>query len=382
MFLAVTVLASPAVAWTPTDGPTFNRPNAGPGKRLVIVNRIERAIDNTPRDATIRIATYLMDRKQSVDKLLAAHRRGVNVKVVMDDGIESAPSRRLARALGNNPKRRSWAIFCHNSCRGTRGQMHSKFYAFSRAGGADRVVMVSSANLNNGGTNLGWNDLFTMTGKRAIYNRYARIHANMALDRPIQPPRARYQVHSVGRFQSHFFPKPGVTKRTDPVYRAMSKIHCRGVRGGAGRYGRTAINVSMFWWSGDRGMYLARRLLALQREGCRVSVTYGAPSNAVAAVLRKAAWQGRIALYDSRKHRNSDGVVDVRVHTKYLLVNGHYGSDRSSWQVFTGSANWVAGSLTGGDEVMLRVTSRPAYVRYVDHYDFVRKYGARRIGRS
>jgi phosphatidylserine/phosphatidylglycerophosphate/cardiolipin synthase-like enzyme len=70
------------------------------------------------------------------------------------------------------------------------------------------------------------------------------------------------------------------------------------------------------------------------------------------------------------------------VHTKYLLVNGHYGSDRSSWQVFTGSANWVAGSLTGGDEVMLRVTSRPAYVRYVDHYDFVRKYGARRIGRS
>ena len=380
--LVVALPASAASAYSPSDGPTFNNPKGNEAAKFRLLRRVERTIASTPRGHTIRIATYLMDRKITADRLIKAHRRGVNVKIVMDDGIKSAPSRRLRRVLGTNINHRSYARFCRNSCRGTRGQMHSKIYMFSRAGGVNDVVMVSSANLNNGGARLGWNDLFTMTRKKRLYDKYLSIHQQMAKDRPVQPPGKRYQVSRVGRFESHFFPKPGVTRASDPVYRAMSRIHCRGVRGGAGRHGRTAVNVSMFWWSGDRGMYLARRLLALQREGCRISVTYGAPSNKVAAVLRRAAWRGKIALYDSRQHRNNDGIVDLRVHTKYMLVNGHYATDHSAWKIFTGTANWSAGSLTGGDEVMLRVNSRPGYRRYINHYDFVRNRGARKIGRG
>ena len=377
-FLASTMLAGPASAWNPADGPNFNDPKAGVHAKFKLVNRIDRAVANTPRDGTIRIATYLMDRRQSVDKLLAAHRRGVNVRVILDREIASAPSRRLVRELGSRPKNRSWAIFCRNSCRGSRGQMHSKFFMFSRVGRSHRVVMVGSGNLNNGAANLGWNDLFTITGKRAIYNRYARMHTRMSRDDPVRAKR-RYQTHEVGRFQSKFLPNPAARRSNDPVYVAMKRIHCKGVRGDAGRYNRTAVNVSMFWWSGERGIYLARRLLQLQREGCRVSVTYGAPGRRVAQMLKKAARQGRIALYDSRRDRNRNGVVDLRVHTKYMLVNGHYGRDHSTWKVFTGSANWVHGSLAGGDEVMLRVTSRPAYVRYIDHYDHVRKTAAWKV---
>lgn len=382
LLVSIVLIAPAAAAWAPHDGPIFNRPKGSEGAKFKIVNYVERTIGKTRRGSTILIATYLMDRKRTTDKLVAAHRRGVHVKVVMDDGIESAPSRRLARVLGKNRKARSYAVFCHNSCRGTRGQMHSKYYAFSKAGRAKKVVMISSANLNNGGAKLGWNDLFTITGKKGLYKKFRSIHHEMSRDRPVQPPKRRHRVYKAGRFTTQFLPKPGVKKSTDPVYKAMKKVHCRGVRGGAGRKGRTAVNVSMFWWSGDRGMYLARRLLALERNGCRISVTYGAPSNKVAAVLRRAAWKGRIALYDSREHRNNDGEVDLRVHTKYMLVNGHYGGDRSSHQVFTGTANWVAGSLTGGDEVMLRVSSRPAYKKYIANYDDVRKHGARKIGRG
>lgn len=380
ILVSSTLFAPEAAAFTPSDGPKFNNPKGNDAAKYRLISHVERSIRSTPRGGTIRIATFLMDRQVTADRLIAAHRRGVNVKIIMDDGIESAPSRRLKRVLGSNPKKRSYAVFCRNSCRGTRGQMHSKIYAFSKVGRAKNVVMVSSGNLNNGAARLGWNDLFTMTRNPRLYKVYKRIHNGMSRDRAMAPGK-RYRVHKVGRFTNYFFPKPGVKKASDPVFRAMKKIRCRGTAGGAGRAGRTAVNVSMFWWSGYRGMYLARRLLELQRQGCRISVTYGAPSNKVAAVLRRAAWQGRIALYDSREHRNLDGLVDLRVHTKYMLVNGRYGRDRSSWQVFTGSANWVKGSLTGGDEVMLKVASKPAYRRYINHYDTVRRLGARKIGR-
>ena len=376
MVLAVTLLAGPAAAWSPDDGPQFNNPKGNVGQRFKVINRIERAIANTPRDSTIRIATFLMDRRQAVDELIAAHKRGVNVKVILDREIASAPSRRLRAELGSNRKHRSWAVFCKNSCRGARGQMHTKFYVFSRVGRTERVVMISSGNLNNGAANMGWNDIYTITKSLPVYNRYAKIHAEMSKDRPVMPKRQRYRTHKSGRYKSYFLPNPFARKAKDPVYRAMQRVHCRGVRKGAGRYGRTAVNVSMFWWADDRGVYLARKLLALRREGCRVSITYGAPGHRVARILKPAARQGRIALYDSRRDRNMNGVVDLRVHTKYMLVSGHYGKDRSSWQVFTGSGNWAHGSLSGGDEVMLRVTSRRAYKRYMNHYDLVRRVGA------
>lgn len=378
--LASVLWPAAAAAYAPSPGATFNRPQGTTAQRFALVNKVDSAIAHTRKGATILITTYLMDRGRTTDKLLAAHRRGVNVRVVMDEQIESGAARRLARKLGQNTSRRSFVVFCHNSCRSNRGDMHTKFYAFSKTGRAKNVVMVSSANLNAGGALLGWNDLFTMVGQERIYKKYAAIHAQMARDRPVQPPRARYVVHRVGRFESQFLPKPTASRATDPVYQAMDRIRCRGVAGGAGTKGRTTINVSMFWWSGERGMYLANKLLSLQRAGCRVNVIYGAPSNQVAALLRAAAWKGRINLYDSRHDRNYDGLVDLRVHTKYMAVSGRYAGDRSSWQVLTGSANWVAGSLTGGDELLLRVSSRPAYASYLANFRDV-KAQSRKIGR-
>lgn len=126
----------------------------------------------------------------------------------------------------------------------------------------------------------------------------------------------------------------------------LAKVSCTGANDGAGVDGRTAIHISMFRWGGDRGMYIAKRLLQLQREGCRVSMIYGAPSRVIAALLKDAARAGRIELYDSRRDRNGDGWSDLRVHSKYLLINGRFAGDPSSWQVFTGSQNWGFSSLT------------------------------------
>ncbi len=385
--LVASTLLAPA-AGAVAEGPIFNNPTGTTAAKFRLQTHVERAIRNTPRGGTILIATYLMDRRQSADALIAARNRGVNVRVVMDDEIDTVHSRRLQRVLNRDNGRRgqlwgpddSFAIQCQGACRSgaAKKNMHAKFYAFSRTGGTNNVVMVSSANLNRGGATLGWNDLFTMTGVKSMYAKYRQIHDEMARDRRDSKP---YVVHRQGRFESQFFPKQRASRSSDPTYQTLNRVRCHGANGGAGRGGRTAINISMFWWSGERGMYLARKLLQLNRNGCIVSVIYGAPSNQVAALLRKSAWNGGINLYDSRRDRNRDGQADLRVHTKYMLINGKYGGDSSSWQVFTGSQNWVRGSLTGGDEVSLQVTSRPAYVRYMRNWNYVRVHGARKIGR-
>jgi len=386
LIVASTVWAPAAMAWSPGEGGYFNNPRGSTAEKFRLQIRITSAIRHTPRGGRIMIATYLLDYGPAADALIAARNRGVSTQVVMDDDIDTRHSRRLQRVLNRDNGRgglrwgpdNSFAIQCQGSCRGgaRNVNLHSKFYAFSRTGTAANVVMVSSANLNRGAATLGWNDLFVMRGVPSVYAKYRQIHEQMARDRGVAKP---YQVHRAGRFESRFFPKPSGGRATDPTYQALNRIHCRGASGGAGRGGRTAVNISMFFWAGDRGMYLARKVIQLDRDGCLVSVIYGAPANDVAAVLRKSAWNGGIELYDSRMDRNNNGKVDMRVHHKYMLVNGHYGADRSSWQVFAGSQNWAKGLR--GDEVTLKVASRPAYARYLKNWQYVRSTASRKIGR-
>lgn len=386
--LAAVMCAPAATAWAPSEGPTFNNPKGSTASKYRLQLRVEKAIRNARRGSKVLISTYLLDRRPAVDALVGARRRGVSVQVVMDGGINSGPSRRLKYVLNRDNGRagRKWgpdnsfAVQCAGSCRGggPNQAMHSKFYAFSRTGTARNVVMVSSANLNRAGATLGYNDLFTMRGVSGTFATYARVLQEMAADRVDGNP---YVHRWEGRFETQIFPKRGARKATDPTYQALNRVRCRGATGGAGRNGRTAIFVSMFFWGGERGVYLARRLLELNRHGCFVSVIYGAPSNEVAAILRRSAWRGGIGLHDSRVDRNRDGHVDLRVHTKYMLINGKYNGDSSSFQVFTGSQNWTKGSLTGGDENTLHINSRTAYSRYVKNWKFIRDHGARQIGR-
>jgi phosphatidylserine/phosphatidylglycerophosphate/cardiolipin synthase-like enzyme len=136
----------------------------------------------------------------------------------------------------------------------------------------------------------------------------------------------------------------------------------------------------MFAWNSDRGMAIAERLLQLDRYGCDVSIIYGAPSAKVRDVLRDSARRGGVKLWDSRFDRDGDGIFDVRVHHKYMLINGKYGTDGSSWRVHTGSQNWGRGTLRGGDENTLTIVNRAAYRQYMADWNYIARYGARRIG--
>ncbi len=382
------VLASPASAYVPREEATFNDLTRTFSSRWALMDHVQATIDAVPREGEILISTYLLDRRVIVDRLIAASRnRAVSVRVILDEDIFSDQATRLENALNaDNPPGttvtteestwgvdRSYAKRCVGSCRGRGGNMHSKFYAFSQAGTAKNIVMVSSANLNAGGAMAGYNDLFTMTEQPGTYATYQQVHREMTQDSPIDD---FYFTDPDGIFESRFFPMRDATIDTDPVMKDLEKVSCTGADT---RSGKTSIHVSMFYWDGERGQWIRDRLLELAEQGCEVSIVYGAPAAIIAPRLKNFAMDGIITLFDSRVHTDDDGVVDQRVHSKYMIIRGNYNGDTSAKQVFTGSQNWVGGSLTRSDEVLLSIKSDAAYAQYLQNWKDVTRVGARQI---
>ena len=433
VFLMVIGLLSvlPAAAYQPVGGGIFNvpRPWGSDVEKYRLVRHVEKAIRETRRtnahpQPVILISTYLLDRSQSVDAMIEACRRGVSVRVILDEDIVNRNSKRLVAALNgdnvrddnddgipdNNPKAgpcnrklptrasreghqesltdrqarrsvsapmvdsvtwgqdRSYVKRCDGSCRGAGGNMHSKFFAFSKTGKSQNVVMVSSSNLNRGGALLGWNDLYTMKERPTSFEAYKRIHREMTDD--TRADDSKVEVRD-GPFTSRFFPMRNAGRAKDPTLQDLNKIRC------SSAFGRTKIFVSMFYWKGTRGNYLADKLLSLARNGCQVSIIYGAPSVQIAERLRNAARANRINLYDSRWDHNNDGYNEVRTHAKYVIVKGTFGTDRSAHMVMTGSQNWVAGSLSRGDELTLNIALQSAYNDYARNWTAIRNHSRR-----
>lgn len=400
-----TALLTISLAWAPAasayyvvDGAQFNDPLSNFSTPYAVFDYVEAAIDGTPSGATILISTFLLDRSVSVDKLIAARDRGVHVQVVMDQRNVNSPSDRLMSVLNadNGPRTPtgdvdpgldgSFAIKCVGSCRGDAGIVHTKFYAFSESGGVQNIVMVSSANLNTDSATSKWNDLYSMVDA-GTYARYAAIHNEMADD--TSRDLDSYQVYRTdnGRYESRFFPMLGASQATDPTMVDLSRVICSGASGGTGSNGHTAIHIAMFLWKGTRGLYIADRILNLARSGCAVKVIYGAPGTEVAAKLKTAARNGLIKLYDSRVDLNHDGSVDVRVHSKYMLIEGNYGpspdgfypANTAAWQVYTGSQNWSDGALARADELLLGIRDKRAYDSYLNNWRNIRNTGSRQI---
>ena len=266
---------------------------------------------------------------------------------------------------------RSYARSCVGSCRGGGGNMHSKFYAFSNTGTARSVVMVSSSNLNLGGAKNGWNDLYTMSGRPDSFAVYRRIHREMTEDTPAGDAKEEIQD---GPFLSRFYPMKNATKANDPVLADLNQIRCRS------DLGRTQVHVSMFGWRGSRGTYLADKVFSLKRDGCIVKVIFGAPSKEMAIYLRQKARATNVPLFNSRWDFDHDGHKEIRAHTKYVLVKGGYGQDRTAYEVMTGSANWVNGGLDRGDESTLNISLRSAYQQYLKNWDDTRLHSVRVAG--
>ena len=103
----------------------------------------------------------------------------------------------------------------------------------------------------------------------------------------------------------------------------------------------------------------------LYNRGCYVRVLYSFMSFTVYRTLHHGTGH-RMSVRRTLFSHNGRSAY-LYSHMKNIDISGHVGDDRSTWLAYTGSHNFT-NSGTHYDEVMLRIRSHPAYVKYVRHF--------------
>ena len=359
-------------SFNPKVGPTFNSPVGTTGQQRQIYNRIMRSINSTKKGSSIDIFSWNFLTQQGKEALMRAARRGVTVRLVMDDRnvteIDNPSFRQLRSGLRkyskNHPRRpTSWARLCQQTCRSTKGSAHSKFFLFSKVGRTPRVVMQGSANFTVASTTNQWNDVYTHTGNKKVWRYYQRIFTQAARDKPVRPA---YADKGFGKFRLIHFPIRG-KRAVDPIMQTLRRVKCTGATNT--KAGKTKIQVAPDVIRQQRGMRLATKLKALHRAGCNVRIGYTIVGVEIGRMLRSSSNGGKVPMKHLTQDNNCDGEFDNYFHLKAMTIRGNFNGDRSGYALVNGSANW-SGLAGVSDENVGIYRSRNRVMRYEKHLDY------------
>jgi hypothetical protein len=359
LLAALALAAAPADArpharighYVPPAGPSFNNPLGTPYQQRKLLQQVIRTTNSAPAGSTIRMAVYSFGDGQTADALIAAHRRGVDVKLVFAGENVYPAMKRLRAALGTNTANRSFVVICQNSCRGDRGQMHAKYFSFSRAGSARWITMVGSVNLTQYNAQDQWNDLYTRVDDRPYFRAYGHWFGQLKDDRPVT---RQYLHKTVGSNDIRMTPVD-LSQRADPILQALDKVQC--VVGVGGRERHTGLYISTHAWNEGRGKSIAWKVAALSGDGCDVQVFFGTGMGAaVKSILRNHGVQMRQGHHPG-----------IRTHQKVMIVAGGYDGAPSTFRAWTGSQNWSNRALNR-DDLIVRVDDPTEALAYAKRF--------------
>jgi phosphatidylserine/phosphatidylglycerophosphate/cardiolipin synthase-like enzyme len=377
VFIAPTASAAP---WAPRDGVIFNNPKGPHASEYAIIRHVNRAIDNAPRGSTISMSMYLFDQASTAWRLYRAHRRGVNVQMLIDDGEGSREIRYLKARLGTSKARRSFVWSCKRSCMSNvAGSVsHSKFFTFSQIGRTRYVSMISSANLHDVNTTVSWNNLHTIANNKRMYDAMRGYFIDMAKDRNNLNYYNTRRPATSGKYAVFFYPRaPKRGVQTVDTLHALNNVSCR-TGGGYGSGGRTVVRIAMWGWTNPR-MDIAKRVWRLKNAGCKVDVimNQGRASRSIIKQLIKKTKYGQIPVYNAWRDRNRNDYGELYVHHKAIAINGRV-FGKNTKVVYTGSQNFTSTGTRINDDLVLRVTDGATYNAYSRNFSFIAgKYAPR-----
>ncbi|MBC2934267.1 hypothetical protein H7342_14765 [Nocardioides sp. zg-1228] len=376
--------------WEAFKGPFFNDPHLRKG-HFQIERRVIETINHTPKGSTIRIAIYSLDRVPVAQALVAAHRRGVRVQMLLNDHWETRAMKLIRAEVGKNPRRNSFIYKCKQSCRGTANEfnnLHSKFYLFSQAGASEDVIAVGSANMTRNAAIHQWNDLYFTSGDHELYRQFVGLFNDMRRDYDTRQPPISFCGTPVGpvcddSVDKHTvvaFPRVAPLK-DDLVVTLLNRVGCRNVDPVTGKVTRTRLALSMHTMRGSRGDYLAEAIRQKWIQGCDVRVSYGLIGYRTKGIIGAPTRRGRIPLrstgmdYNTEDNfdLNNDGVDDLILdyysHQKYLVIQGTYNGVPNTSMVLTGSVNWSSLS-TANDEVWFTIRGAKVAKKYLRNFNY------------
>jgi phosphatidylserine/phosphatidylglycerophosphate/cardiolipin synthase-like enzyme len=363
---SVPALSPPVVTarvgdYTPAAGALFNNPLGTKAQQRRLFRHMIRTIRSVPPRGTIRIAVFSFADKATSRALIAAYRRGVRVKLIFAGHKVYPPMQRVREVIGSDISERSFVVLCDRSCRGAGGQMHAKFFAFSRAGKARHITMVGSNNLTKFNAEHQWSDLYTVKNNEAYFQVFKGWFAQLKLDTPVTSTFIRKEVP--GRRVS--ITPVDLEQTSDPLLDAMASIRCEVPMSELDPQSptpevmvATRVLISTHAWNGIRGVSLARRVAELNQAGCAVQVFYGVGlGGTVGAILT------------NNGVRMTGGVTSgVHTHQKLLIVSGAVDGELATTRVVTGSHNWSTRAL-GRDDVLVEIFNQTVGLQYVTAFD-------------
>ncbi len=181
--------AAPASAYRPEDGAIFNNPwGASPAKDRLLT-KLASTINAARPGSTVRIAAYSNDRKDITDALIAAHKRGVHVQVLLNGNWTSRQTTRMQRRARDRGEQEELPAdlppVVPRRRRATCTRSSSSSPTSARR---SHVVMFGSVNLTGFGAKTQWNDLFTTTDRRYLHNVLRGVFKEMKRDKPVKRP--------------------------------------------------------------------------------------------------------------------------------------------------------------------------------------------------
>ena len=374
--------------WKAYKGAFFNNPHVN-ADRFKIERRIIDTIRHTPKGETIRIAVYSFDREGVADALIAAHKRGVKIQMLLNDHQDTHAMKRVRAVLGTNRFAKSFIYKCKQGCRTFADQyrnLHSKFYTFTQAGKSKDVMVVGSVNLTRNAIYHQWNDVYFMSGNEALFEPVRQhlqgheegLQHQAAADPLLRDAEGRdlrrlgRQVHDLdlpedldalgrrGARHAGQDPVPDARRqrRPDPhPPRALDAHHAR--RPGQLPRLRDPREVGP-------GLRLPGELRAdrLQDQADPRRLDRARPDP---AAVHRARLPPRRRLRP--QHDGEDDVIlDYYTHQKYLVIQGTYNGVPNTNMVLTGSSNW-ASLGTAEDEVFFTIQGRNNAKRYLANFN-------------
>jgi len=359
--------------YSPRLGPLFNDPldDVNSGR----INRhIRWSIESVPKGERIRIFSWNVSSDAYERALIAAHRRGVSVRVLMSNGIaegqdDTGSYSRLRAALregqaSRRPTQKSWVRTCTNSCRGNGGAAHSKFFLFSRVADRKDVVMVGSPNLTMSAAGNQWNELMTLVNRPLLYSTFLQVFDEASRDEPVVPP---YVTAEQGDTMAWFTPYTGGAA-SDPVLGMLNKVKCQGATNDRGGPRATRVRIAGDAFVGDRGLQIAKRIRQLNQWGCNVKMMYAVMGRRIAHTLFDPSGKGPVRAEHYVQDLDCDGVYDRYIHLKSIMVSGHWADVTNNFVTLNGSHNW-SGFGAASDDAGLLVQREKTMNKYTDWFD-------------
>ncbi len=365
--------AAPVVStprYSPQTGALFNNATGAPAEQFVILDHITRSIESAPAGSNIRIAVYSWSYTPMADAAIAAHRRGVNIKLLIDSHTTTPEIELLKKKLGTNKKSRSFVATCTYGCMSSQASfMHVKLYTFSTSGSSKQVVMTSSGNPAFSAGTHSWNNIYTIVGDPALYFSNVQYFNDMLKDKTNT---AYYRTTSSGPYKSYFYPRAGKDSRSDTIWNVLNDVKCTiPVSPGVGDgHGHTVLSLTAYTWTTSR-MDVAVKLSELRRAGCRVQIIYS-QDTVDPKVTAQLVTKANVSTFNARLDIDDDQIMDLYVHSKYLLINGGIGLTDKIKVVYTGSPNFTGNSLRQNNENMLRIQLDAVYDQFLANFDYIR----------